>query len=585
MSQRRINQQQQQNPSQQQKQQQHVVKQPSNEVAGNSNNDPQLQQQQLPSNNAPAGVVTPELLVDALSGHEDGLLAIAERLMEHYDRGYDVMGEAIIDAFADVQRLFQHAVEAAHMEGAAMEANRQREAVLLLGGEGTASHDEAVTLTRTTSSGQQPHPIIEEFVDDDVMEVLREAIQLVSKAQRQQHQATVSNSSNNNANTTNSTSTTTTTSSGNNNNHNHKKPPPYVAWYEIYEKACNSASALLPVDSDHRGRLQLAIARAENVSPDRACAILRYAMEDVLRCTTVTTTTPFRLFQEQPTTSSEQHNNNNTNHPGTSSSMTKPITSGTTTVMSSTSTEPAGNGLAVVQHQQEQQKQMKNAPLPATRGDCVLEDLQSQQRSEEILDSLLEEMKEILSAPLYENSPIQKVASKFWDVLMEERRLRLKKEEFLEEKLGKLKGEYLLEKSEWEELANSAAKDVATWKAAYLQLKRQQQQQSSGIEQFIGSITYSGGGGTSTTFGDADSDSLAMEDASSFLSSTNYKGKKRISGAASVISQASSSVAHHAKSILTCGSSSGGGVNERNKSVATTATTTTTTSSRSFIQP
>jgi len=38
--------------------------------------------------------VTPELLVDALSGHEDGLLAIAERLMEHYDKGYDVMGEA-----------------------------------------------------------------------------------------------------------------------------------------------------------------------------------------------------------------------------------------------------------------------------------------------------------------------------------------------------------------------------------------------------------------------------------------------------------------------------------------------------------
>jgi hypothetical protein len=53
-------------------------------------------------------VVTPELLVDALSGHEDGLLAIAEKLMEHYDSGYDIMGEAIIDAFADVQKLFQH---------------------------------------------------------------------------------------------------------------------------------------------------------------------------------------------------------------------------------------------------------------------------------------------------------------------------------------------------------------------------------------------------------------------------------------------------------------------------------------------
>ena len=68
--------------------------------------------------------VTPELLVDALSGHEDGLLAIAEKLMESYDAGYDVMGESIIDAFADVQKLFQHVVEAAHMEGAAFEASR-----------------------------------------------------------------------------------------------------------------------------------------------------------------------------------------------------------------------------------------------------------------------------------------------------------------------------------------------------------------------------------------------------------------------------------------------------------------------------
>lgn len=33
--------------------------------------------------------ITPELLVDALSGHEDGLLSIAERLMTHYDSGYD----------------------------------------------------------------------------------------------------------------------------------------------------------------------------------------------------------------------------------------------------------------------------------------------------------------------------------------------------------------------------------------------------------------------------------------------------------------------------------------------------------------
>ena len=52
-------------------------------------NGGEQQQQQPPQQQ----IVTPELLVDALSGHEDGLLAIAERLMEHYDAGYDAMGE------------------------------------------------------------------------------------------------------------------------------------------------------------------------------------------------------------------------------------------------------------------------------------------------------------------------------------------------------------------------------------------------------------------------------------------------------------------------------------------------------------
>ena len=54
------------------------------------NGGEQQQQQQQPPQQQ---IVTPELLVDALSGHEDGLLAIAERLMEHYDAGYDAMGE------------------------------------------------------------------------------------------------------------------------------------------------------------------------------------------------------------------------------------------------------------------------------------------------------------------------------------------------------------------------------------------------------------------------------------------------------------------------------------------------------------
>jgi hypothetical protein len=41
--------------------------------------------------------------------------------------------------------------------------------------------------------------------------------------------------------------------------------------------------ALLPVDSNHRGRLQLAVARAGGMGDDRACVMLRYAMVDVLQ--------------------------------------------------------------------------------------------------------------------------------------------------------------------------------------------------------------------------------------------------------------------------------------------------------------
>jgi hypothetical protein len=595
MSQRRIN-------SQQQNLTQPQSSVPSNEVVrsattnnNNINNNQILQQQQQPLNKAPnggGGVVTPELLVDALSGHEDGLLAIAERLMEHYDRGYDVMGEAIIDAFADVQRLFQHAVEAAHMEGAAMEANRQRESTLFQGDDQQQQQQQQLLMmNRTASSLQQSqqhpqHPsVVEEFIDDDVMEVLRDAIQLVTKSQRQAAAVAATTATNTNNNNAPSGSTNTSSLNDAKKQQQLQHSP---AWCQIYEKACNSASALLPVDSDHRGRLQLAIARAENLSPDRACAILRYAMEDVLRCCTTNQNViaPFQALQQQQPSQSQHHSSDN------STANSRQATSGAITVMSSTSTEPTGNGHAVIHHQHQKKNKRGNnhnnnnttssSSPPKTRGDCVLEDSQSQQRSEEILDSLLEEMKEILSAPLYENSPIQRVASKFWEVFREDRKLRLRKEEFLEEKLGKLKGEYLLEKAEWEELVNNTAKDVATWRAAYLQLKRHQQQQhpSLGIEQFIGSITYSGGGTPTFAGGDADSDSLMMDD--SFYNKGSHS--KRISGAASVISQASSSVAHHAKTILSCGSS-GGGLQEKNKSVATTATTTTTTATRAFLQP
>ena len=311
------------------------VRTPSSHQSARNDPPPQRQQEEA--------VVTPELLVDALSGHEDGLLAIAEKLMESYDAGYDVMGESIIDAFADVQKLFQHVVEAAHMEGAAFEASRREAEMTELRKLADGIHD-APALTPT---GPTRH---DEFIDQDVKDVLTAAIRNGAPL---------------------------------------RDANKHLECYKEYEQACQNASSLLPVDSDHRGRLQLSIARAESMSPDRACAILRYAMDDVLR---------------------------------------SGLTSG------------------------------KGASLPdvSKRGDCVLSKPKEHpsltgsaqagvvQSSEEALASLVEEMKEVLSAPIYDNTPLQSVAERFWGALGEAQRFQVKNEERLEQSLGKLKGEFLL---------------------------------------------------------------------------------------------------------------------------------------------
>jgi len=312
-------------------------------------------------------IVTPELLVDALSGHEDGLLAIAERLMEHYDSGYDAMGEAIIDAFADVQKLFQHVVEAAHMEGAAYEAGRKEDEIdrlkRALGGEANGGDMDGAGMqngnTGENGDGRAPNSSLrhEEFIDQDVRDVLSEAIR---KGQAM------------------------------------KDSSKYSECFRIYEQACNNSSSLLPVDSDHRGRLQLSIARAESMSAERACAILRYVMDDVLR---------------------------------------SGLNSNSKVVM----------------------------PDPSQRGDCVLtkpegtgsgrftsgqgisaDEAGVLQSSEEALNSMVEEMKEILSAPVYDNSPLQSVAVRFWAALSEAQRSTVKNEEKLEQKLATLKAEFLI---------------------------------------------------------------------------------------------------------------------------------------------
>lgn len=306
--------------------------------------------EESPTQQEGRAVVTPELLVDALSGHEDGLLAIAERLMEHYDSGYDVMGEAIIDAFADVQKLFQHVVEAAHMEGAAFEASRREQEMAELREQATKGGgmpEDNVQLLTVPAGGPMRH---DEFIDQDVKDVLTEAIRKGAPL---------------------------------------RDKGKHTECFELYGAACQSASELLPVDSDHRGRLQLSIARAESMSADRACAILRYAMDDVLR----SGLRAGRLPLPDPSTRGD-------------SVLPKP------------KDHPSMNGSAM-------------------QAGVV-------QSSEEALASLVEEMKEVLGAPVYDNTPLQDVARRFWVALSEAQRSQLKNEEKLEQNLANLKGEYLL---------------------------------------------------------------------------------------------------------------------------------------------
>jgi hypothetical protein len=331
---------------------------------------PSQQSQPQPQNNGEP-VVTPELLVDALSGHEDGLLAIAERLMEHYDAGYDAMGEAIIDAFADVQKLFQHVVEAAHMEGAAFEASRREEEMKQLRRKTMTNSDEndedhdpndhatnsnnTNALSGSTGSPVHHHHHHDEFIDQDVKDCLNDAIRKGASL---------------------------------------KELNKHLECYHLYEQACQSASALLPVDSDHRGRLQLSIARAESMTPERGCAILRYAMDDVLRSGLRAAKIPM----PDPSKRADVVLSKPRGYPNMSGGV---------------GAHSAGAGSTI-------------------------------QSSEEALNSLVQEMKEILDAPVYKDTPLPDVAKRFWSALQDNQKISSKNEERLEQNLGKLKGDFLL---------------------------------------------------------------------------------------------------------------------------------------------
>jgi len=390
-------------------------------------------------------IVTPEMLVDALSGHEDGLLAIAERLMEHYDGGYDVMGEAIIDAFADVQKLFQHVVEAAHMEGAAFEANRAREdrersqdsgmSFSYDAGDGAGSYTEFPSEKKNRGKPQdQAHSPAgptrhDEIIDSDVRDLLKEALSLGSQK--------LSNRE-------------------------------YVDAYATFENACHSASSLLPVDSDHRGRLQLSIARAESMSPDKGCAILRYAMDDVLRSGL------------RPTGKVEYGKRNDYRQPLPGAEDEEQLSEKYTGEKPVSANDDHYKGADSNHHYTPHFMQKKNL-AESIRVDAGGRYMQASgapgYSHEEALSSIVAEFKEFLGAPMYENTPVQDISRRFWNVLANVQLSSAKREEELENELGRIKGEFLLAKAEWEEKLSEATSEVEVYKEKYLEAESAKQQQ------------------------------------------------------------------------------------------------------------
>lgn len=415
--------------------------------------DPQGQGQQ-------GAIVTPELLVDALSGHEDGLLAIAERLMEHYDSGYDAMGEAIIDAFADVQKLFQHVVEAAHMEGAAFEASRREEEMgsreaasdgaggggnLGAGGDGRGGDYGPRRAAPDQDGGPTRH---DEFIDQDVRDVLNDAIRQARPLRE----------------------------AGN-----------HAECYALFEDVCNSASALLPVDSDHRGRLQLSIARAESMSADRACAILKYAIDDVLR-----------------------------------------------------SGLSVGVGSVGEIDFSKRGDMVLDRPSPASAIDGLSAVAQS---ADEALASLVEELKDVLAAPVYDNSPLRSVAARFWEALADAQRSNVKHEEFLEQKLASLKAEYLLAREEWEEKLSGVRRENEALRLKYNRLLNDSDETSSQFMENARKALGSGEGGDLHHNGAARGGGYLSRNGA-------FEGERRYRPTTGSVASLGSGLAHHARNLV-----------------------------------
>ena len=219
----------------------------------------------------------------------------------------------------------------------------------------------------------------------------------------------------------------------------------------LYENACASASALLPVDSDHRGRLQLAVARAESMSADRSCAILKYAMDDVLRSGLTLSQGKYSQMDIKERSDCVLSRPNPLKYsPSRVHEMPTSRDWGEATFGSSFDHTSGATDTSL---------------------SCV------EQSAEEALNSLVEEMKEILAAPVYNMTPLQTVSEKFWAALGEAKRINSRKEDRLEQALAKIKADFLFAREDWESQLSQERGKTDEIKRRFNELRLQQQNQ------------------------------------------------------------------------------------------------------------
>jgi len=230
----------------------------------------------------------------------------------------------------------------------------------------------------------------------------------------------------------------------------------------LYEAACANASSLLPVDSDHRGRLQLAVARAESMAADRSVAILKYAMDDVLRSGLT-----LRQGRYSQTDVNERGDCvlSRPNPLRTTPSRGYEV-SGMTSLGSSAD---AGHALGI----------FDSVDNTGCSSSAHSRSVTVEQSAEEALNSLEEEMREILTAPVYDTTPLQGVSERFWLALGEARRSSTRKEERLEQALARIKADSLLSREDYEAQLNAE-------RERSLELKRRWNEERNG---------HGGGGG------------------------------------------------------------------------------------------